>query len=115
MQEVRKNNREAKDAFFCFTYNNTILFLIQQLKKQLKNQRSMIRKQMYLTFRHFQQVRNLCNETQKKKFDTVIQQVLRMIAPPQGKPQGPPPRRGEGMHDGPPPGDDRREPPPPQQ
>jgi len=69
-----------------------------------------------LTFNHFKQVRALCNDAQKKKFDSVIHQVLRMMAGPGGPPPGgrPPaggrPQRGQGpgMHrrppGGPPPG-----------
>jgi protein CpxP len=113
MREVRKNNREAKDAFFALLQQHDIPdSVIENAAKESAKHDS---ETDVLTFRHFQQVRNLCNETQKKKFDSVIQQVLRMIAPPQGKPQGPPPHRGEGGPDGPPPGDDRREPPPPPQ
>ena len=40
------------------------------------------------TFKHFQKVRELCTDEQKKKFDKVINEALRMMAP-----QGPPPPR----------------------
>lgn len=39
-----------------------------------------------LTFDHFQQVRAICDPQQQKKFDEIIEEVLRMIA------NGPPPR-----------------------
>ncbi|MEO8173591.1 MAG: hypothetical protein ABI581_10930 [Sediminibacterium sp.] len=114
MQEIRKNNREAKDAFFDLLQQQDIPDSV--VEKAAKESAKYDSETDVLTFHHFQRVRNLCNETQKKKFDEVIQQVLRMTAPQQGRPQGPPPRRGEGMHDGPPPpGDERRGPPPPQQ
>jgi Spy/CpxP family protein refolding chaperone len=49
-----------------------------------------------LTFRHFQKVRALCNPEQQKKFDSIIKDILRRMAP---RRQGPPPgehRRPEG-------------------
>jgi protein CpxP len=113
MKEVRRNNREAKNAFFDLLQQHDIPD--STLQKAAKESAKYDAETDMLTFRHFQQVRELCNETQKKKFDAVIQQVLRMIAPPPpGNQPGPPPGRGEGP-DGPPPGsDDRRPPPPPQ-
>lgn len=56
-----------------------------------------------LTFEHFKKVREMCNPEQQKKFDNVIKDVLKMMAPPRhpgirpaaaGEPQpqdGPPP------------------------
>ncbi|MES2328629.1 MAG: hypothetical protein V4539_03435 [Bacteroidota bacterium] len=115
MRDIRKSNRDAKDAFFALLRQHDIPDSV--VEKAAKESAKYDSETDVLTFHHFKQVRDLCNETQKKKFDEVIQQVLRMIAPPQGKPQGPPPHGGESMHDGPPPGDDRRgaPPPPPQQ
>ncbi len=45
-----------------------------------------------VTFNHFSDVRKLCTAEQKKKFDEVIDEAMRMMAP---KPPGPggPPRR----------------------
>lgn len=34
-----------------------------------------------ITFAHFQNVRELCNDDQKKKFDEVIQEALKMMSP----------------------------------
>ena len=49
-----------------------------------------------LTFDHFKQVRAICTPQQQKKFDEIIEDVLRMIAtgqpgPPQGNDRLPPP------------------------
>ncbi len=109
MQEVRKGNHEAKDAFFGLLQQHDIPDSV--IQKAAKESAKYDSETDVLTFRHFQQIRNLCTDTQKEKFDGVIKQVLRMIAPPPpGSQQGPPPpRNGDGMHD-----DDRR-PPPPQQ
>ncbi len=49
-----------------------------------------------ITFNHFKKVRELCTDEQKKKFDKVINEALRMMAGPGGPPPG-----GPG-HDGPP-------------
>ncbi|HWY38845.1 MAG TPA: Spy/CpxP family protein refolding chaperone [Bacteroidia bacterium] len=35
-----------------------------------------------LTFKHFKRVREMCNPQQQQKFDEVIQEALRMMAPP---------------------------------
>jgi len=55
-----------------------------------------------LTFKHFQSLRAICNVAQQKKFDEIIQDVLKRMAIPRGRnPQGPP---AQGMHgDRPPP------------
>jgi LTXXQ motif family protein len=55
------------------------------------------------TFYHFQKLRSILNADQQKKFDSVIMQVLHMMAH-QGPPQGGPGGKGPGnMHQGPPP------------
>ena len=51
-----------------------------------------------VTFNHFKKVRDLCTDDQKKKFDKVINDALRMMAGPGGPPPGGP------EHDGPPKG-----------
>ena len=43
-----------------------------------------------VTFNHFKEVRELCDEKQKQKFDEIIQEVLKRMAAPHGE-QGPPP------------------------
>ncbi|MEO7530496.1 MAG: hypothetical protein ABIS69_03765 [Sediminibacterium sp.] len=108
MQQVRKNNREAKDAFFnLLQKQDTPDSIIEKAAKEAAKYDS---ETDVLTFHHFQQIRNLCSETQKKKFDSVIQEVLRMIAPRPGRQQQPPPRREEGIPDGPPRDDERKDP-----
>jgi Spy/CpxP family protein refolding chaperone len=42
------------------------------------------------TFTHFQKVRAMCDDSQKKKFDEIIGEVLKMMGSMQG-PHGPPP------------------------
>ena len=44
------------------------------------------------TFNHFQKVRAICNTEQKKHFDDIINDVLKQMGRPHGKPgEGPPP------------------------
>ncbi len=52
------------------------------------------------TFHHFQKLRAICNAEQQKKFDEIILEALRRMAPP--KHMGPPPG-GMGPGEGPPP------------
>ena len=113
---LRKMNREAKDAFFDLLQKSDLPD--SAIENGAKNAAHFDQELDVLTFRHFRDIRNLCNEEQKKKFENIIRQVLRMIGPPQGgRPQDPPPPRGEGERpDRPPPhDDDRRGPPPPPQ
>ncbi len=112
MQEVRRKNREVKEALFDLLKNTDTPDSV--IEKAANASVVYDVESEIITFKHFQQIRSLCNETQKKKFDAVIQQVLRMLAPqPGGPPQGPPPGpRGE-HPDGPPPPADGQRPPPP--
>lgn len=110
IREIRRNNREAKDAFFALLKEDHLTDARIDSASKLSSQYD---SQMDAeTFRNFRAIRNLCNEAQKKKFDNIIHQVLRMIAPPPGKPQGPPPGRdGAPPPDGPPPGHEGEGPP----
>jgi periplasmic protein CpxP/Spy len=55
------------------------------------------------TFDHFSQLRSLLNKEQTKKFDNVIQDVLRTMGPRQGPPQGGQHRRPGDLPPGDPP------------
>jgi protein CpxP len=46
-----------------------------------------------LTYQHFKQVRALCKDQQKNKFDNIIKQVMRMMGPQGRRPPGPPPHQ----------------------
>ena len=113
---LRKMNREAKDAFFDLLQRSDLPDSV--IENGAKNAARFDQELDVLTFQHFREIRNLCTQEQKKKFENVIREVLKMIGTPQGgRPQGPPPPRREGERpDGPPPpDDDRKGPPPPQQ
>jgi len=64
----------------------------ENLAAQLADSISLNQKQIEMvTFTHFKEVRQLCDEDQKKRFDNIIGEVTRMMSgPPRGK--GPPPR-----------------------
>lgn len=86
-KELQDNIRKAKDALFSLLkqpgvtdslihmYSGKAVEADQQLDE--------------FTFRHFQKLRAICNAEQQEKFDKIIQDALRRMAPP--KRQGPPP------------------------
>lgn len=106
--------RKAKDDFFELLKQPSIADTEMQ---QQSSKVAAAEQQLELfTFKHFQKLRALCTAAQQKKFDEIIQDVLRRMAPAK-RPQGPPPpgiRGGEppppGEGDGPPGG---MPPPPP--
>ena len=106
-QPLQDSIRMAKDGFFALLSQASVS---DDSLKMYSNRISMAEQQLDMyTFRHFQKLRAICNKEQQTKFDSIIQQVLRSLAP--GKRQdGPPPGRDPGRR--PPPGD-REGPPPP--
>ena len=90
---LRDSIRKAKDDFFSLLQQaNAPDSLIQAGSKRTTDAEQQLE---LLTFRHFQQLRAICNADQQKKFDEIIQDVLRRMGPGrQGqKPGG---RQGEG-------------------
>ncbi len=82
--------RNAKDAFFALLQQGNVPdSMMQAYSKKAGEAEQQLD---VLTFKHFQKLRALCNAEQQKKFDTIIQDVLRRMAPP--KHQGPPPPPG---------------------
>lgn len=62
---------------------------LQEADKDASEIASLQKRLELATFDHFRQVRALCTSEQKKHFDEITGEVLRMMAPPRG-PQGPP-------------------------
>ncbi|WP_448699164.1 Spy/CpxP family protein refolding chaperone [Mucilaginibacter sp. AW1-3] len=109
---VQDDLREAKDAFFnSIAHPETSQAEVDTLSAHIAKCE---RKLDMITYEHFKKVRALCNDTQKTKFDNIIKQVLRMMGPGGGRPQGPPPGRG-GDFPPPPPGEGQGPPPGPPQ
>jgi hypothetical protein len=113
---LQDNIRSAKDNFFALlqqpsvseadlnVYGARIAAAEQQLNIN--------------TFKHFQQLRLICNKGQQQKFDSIIQQVLRNMGPSRHEFGPPPPGRdgGESRLPPAPPGDNNHNegiPPPP--
>jgi hypothetical protein len=115
MQRLRKAGRLFRDSLFAqlgkpAVLPDTLIARIGQNQQQIE----------LVTYRHFEQVRALCDDGQKEKFDQIIGDVLRMMNP--GKPHRPDgpgngDEHGRNPHDrgdspeGPPPPDDRQGPP----
>lgn len=53
----------------------------------------LIREMELVNLHHFEQLRNLCDESQKKKFDEILHQLPKMMMQNNGKDSMPPPRR----------------------
>lgn len=102
VEQLREKIKGAKDNLFGLLKEQNVS---DSIKKNAAAAVSIITEEIdLLTLNHFQKVRSLCNPEQQKKFDEIIQQVIRMMGqqrPPMGA-GGPPPGR---------PGEDR--PPPP--
>jgi len=86
VRNLREQNKGFHDAFFDYLS----VPVVDSMK--LKNAVDSIlftQKQIEMaTFYHFKDVRAICNTEQQKKFDIVIKDALRMMAPGQ---DGPPP------------------------
>jgi periplasmic protein CpxP/Spy len=107
-EEVRRRINEEEDSLFSMLPNMTGSDSgREQLIKQIAFNKAEIDR---MTFDHFRKVREMCSATQQKKFDEIIHDVIKMIAPPPppgppGSPPSPPPP--------PPGGRDNMNPPPP--
>lgn len=71
---------KAKDSFFeLLKQENVSDSLVEGFSKKIGN---LEQQRDVFTFRHFQQLRAICNNEQKIKFDSIIQQALKQMAPP---------------------------------
>jgi periplasmic protein CpxP/Spy len=86
MADLREEMHKLKDRFFSTLGDTTgtpdsIASAIGGVQTKMER----------ATYRHFAAVRNICNPAQKQKFDGIIQEVLRSMAPVgPGGPPGPP-------------------------
>lgn len=83
-QKFQDSIRQAKDVFFSLLKDPAVTETTKQNAAAAVSRQS--EKLDLLTFQHFQDVRKICTEDQKKKFDSIIHQVLAMMGRP--KPAG---------------------------
>jgi periplasmic protein CpxP/Spy len=87
MRELEKKGREIRENYFKLMASDT---LDRKIKEELEVAIGETQKNIeMITFDHFKQVRVLCNDEQKKKFDNVITEVIQHMRGPHGPP---PPR-----------------------
>lgn len=114
-RSIKDSIRKVKDAFFALLSQSNVADSVVQAAATKASETEL--QLEILTFRHFQKVRALCNPDQQKKFDSIIQDVLRRMAPRKGRKGLPPGGRGEepeGQDKFPPPPGTEKGPPPPQ-
>ncbi len=90
--DLREKIRTAKDQFFDLIKQPVLNDSIA--KKDVTQISILTTQQDMATLQHFRQVRALCSLAQQQKFDSVIYQMLGIMA--QQRPNLPPPNRGNG-------------------
>ena len=92
VKQIKDDMRKNKDELYRL-YSNSQMDTnrINQLAENISNEQKQIELN---TFYHFRKVRDLCDDNQKKKFDEIIGEVLKMMAPLPPLPNSsmPPPR-----------------------
>ena len=109
-RHARDEERRLHDVYFSLLKtDNPDKAKVDSLTSLIAVQRSITES---ATFSHFQQLRQLCRDDQKKLFDATIDEIAKRVSP-----KGPPPPGGDRRPDGPPPlgGPDGKRPPPPEQ
>jgi protein CpxP len=82
METVLMKDRKMHDAYFDMLQSPGDSANISAMADSLAANRKQIE---LITFNHFKKVREICDEQQKKKFDDVINNALRMMARPPGR------------------------------
>jgi len=102
MMLLREEGRELRNDLFSNLKTSAGNYqLVDSLSTVIGDRQKLIE---MVTYRHFQQVRQLCTEQQKRLFDDIIDEVLHRMAGPPAESPHPPPPGGDQNH--PPPGDD---------
>lgn len=84
METIHKQDRDLHDRFFKLLQGAaTDSVTVQQLADSIAQNRVQTELQ---TFYNFKQIRAICTPQQQQKFDEVVKDVLRMMAPPQHRP-----------------------------
>ena len=76
---LRKKSRERHDSFFDLLGNSQA---DSNSVNQMADSITSLQKEIEIsTFYHFQKVRTICTREQQEKFDEIIKEALRMMAP----------------------------------
>ncbi|HMS66125.1 MAG TPA: Spy/CpxP family protein refolding chaperone [Ignavibacteria bacterium] len=79
MRELKDKIRNEKEELWdSMSGKATDKNSVERITSEIGNNQKQIE---LITLRHFQKVRDLCNDDQKKKFDEIIKDVLRMMGP----------------------------------
>jgi periplasmic protein CpxP/Spy len=101
-RRAHEEDRRLHDIYFSLLKtDNPDKAKVDSVSSLIATQRSMIES---ATFSHFQQLRQLCRDDQKKLFDATIDEIAKRMTPKGPGPGGPPPG-----------GPDGHRPPPPEQ
>jgi Spy/CpxP family protein refolding chaperone len=85
IDSLREFSKEVHRLFFDnLKAENQDTAKVNELAKAIANNQTQIE---LVTFNHFKQVRKLCDEKQKVKFDEIIQEVLKRMARPPAPPK----------------------------
>jgi len=79
VQDIQEKSRDMHHRFFNLLAKNDSTSAVPLADSMAQYQKQI----ELLTFNHFLQVRAICKPEQQKKFDTVINEALRMMAPKQ--------------------------------
>jgi Spy/CpxP family protein refolding chaperone len=85
-RDLRDMVKQQKDNFFDLLKTGNISD--SAIEKASFTAMDAQRKMDISVFRHFQQIRTLCNAEQKKKFDEIVKEALHQFRSPQGPPPG---------------------------
>ncbi len=103
-RDIKEKVKTLKEAFFKAMADSSITD--EELRKRASAISTEASELDVLTFKHFQQVRQMCTPEQKEKFDEIIEEVLRSMDRPGLDRPGlsrPGPPSGSEHSDGPPP------------
>ncbi len=79
MDDIQKGDRKLHDDYFdLLGQGEPDSLVVDSMATLISNTRKQIE---FLTFHHFSDIRKICTEEQKKKFDSIINDALRMMAP----------------------------------
>lgn len=92
VEALRLGNKEKHDAYFYLLKNPSVDSAT--VKKAAAEILKIEERKELVLFYHFQKVRAICDENQKKKFDEIICEAARMMAPKPPR-EGQRPSRGE--------------------